>query len=67
LIHIFCIGNEERSAVWEILAGAGFGGNSAQSSSLRDAAFFRGEPNFVLLRCVLDKVRIYFEQNPNEF
>ncbi|MDE2030837.1 MAG: recombinase family protein [Patescibacteria group bacterium] len=40
----------ERSAPWEILASAGFGGNSAQSSSLRDAVFFRGEPDFVLLR-----------------
>ena len=40
----------ERSTVWEILAGAGFGGNLAQSSSLRDAAFFRGEPDYHLLR-----------------
>ena len=44
----------ERSAVWEILAGAGFGGNSAQSSVLRPDAFFRGEPNFQMLRRVQD-------------
>ena len=40
----------ERSAPWEILAGARFGGNLAQSSVLRTDAFFRGKPDYHLLR-----------------
>ncbi len=65
--HIFiCIGNEEPRGAWKILAGFGFGGNSAQSSALRADAFFRGGIDFKLVRCLLDKVRNYFELNPND-
>ena len=65
--HIFiCIGNEEPRGAWKILAGFDFGGNSAQSSALRADAFFGGNASPEFLRCMLDKVRNYFELNPND-
>ena len=63
---LFCIGNEEPRGAWKILAGFGFGGNSAQSSALRADAFFGGNASPEFLRCMLDKVRNYFELNPND-
>ena len=58
--------NEEPRGAWKILAGFGFGGNRAQSSALRADAFFRGNLDFVFGRCILNKVRNYFELNPND-
>jgi hypothetical protein len=65
--HIcFCIGNEEPRGAWKILAGFGFGVDSAASPALRAGAFFRAGIDFKLGRCLLDKVRNYFELNPND-
>ena len=50
----------EPRGAWRILAGAGFGGNSAQSSSLRDTVFFRGKPDYHFLRRMRDS-------NPRRF
>jgi hypothetical protein len=64
-IHNRTVLFEPRGA-WKILAGFGFGGNSAQSSALRADAFFGGDALTQNLRCMLDKVRNYFELNPND-
>ena len=61
-----CIGNEEPRGAWKILAGFGFGADSAASPALRAGAFFRGNLDFKIGRYLLDKVRNYFEQNPND-
>ena len=65
-IFSFALANEEPRGAWKILAGFGFGGNSAQSFALRADAFFSGNLDFVFVRCILDKVRNYFELNPDE-
>jgi len=62
----FCIGNDEPRGGWKILAGFGFGGNSARVSALRADAFFGGNASPEFLRYLLDKVRMFFEENPNE-
>ena len=56
----------EPRGAWKILAEFDFNKIPARPSALCADAFFRGEPDFVTLRCVLDKVRIYFEQNPSD-
>ena len=61
-----CIGNEEPRGAWKILAGSGFGADSAASPALRAGAFFGGNLDFEIGRYLLDKVRNYFEQNPND-
>jgi len=66
VIHIFVLANEEPRGAWKILAGIGFGGDSAHTSALRADPFFRGDSDFVLMRCILDKVRMYFADNPND-
>jgi hypothetical protein len=62
----FCIGNEEPRGAWKILAGFGFGADSATSPALRAGAFFGENSSPEILRRLLDKVRNYFEQNPND-
>ncbi|MCC6323844.1 hypothetical protein IT400_03590 [Candidatus Nomurabacteria bacterium] len=66
IIHKFVLVTSKPRGAWKILAGIGFGGNSAQSSALRADAFFGEKPDFVLLRSLLDKVRMFFEENPEE-
>jgi hypothetical protein len=66
IIHKFVLVTSEPRGAWKILAGIGFGGNSAQSSALCAEAFFGGKPDFVLLRYLLNKVRMFFEENPND-
>ena len=58
--------NDEPRGAWKILAGFGFGADSPTSSALRADAFFRGNALTQNLRCMLDKVRNYFELNPND-
>ncbi|HCY17944.1 TPA: hypothetical protein DHT42_01970 [Candidatus Nomurabacteria bacterium] len=58
--------NDEPRGAWKILAGFGFGGNSAQSSALRADAFFGGNASPEFLRYLLDEVRMFFEQNPDD-
>ena len=48
-IHNRTVLFEPRGA-WKILAGFGFGGNSAQSSALRADAFFRDDSQFQFVR-----------------
>ncbi len=61
-----CIGNDEPRGAWKILGGVGFGGGLVHTSALRADPIFAGNSDFVLMRCLLDKVRIYFEQNPDD-
>jgi len=56
----------EPRGVWKILVGIGFGGNSAPVSRLRRDRISGGNSDFQKLRYLLDKVRNYFEQNPDE-
>jgi hypothetical protein len=64
--HNFVLANEEPRGAWKILAGIGFGGNSAPVSRLRRDRISRADLDFDLLRYLLDKVRMFFEENPND-
>ena len=56
---------EPRSA-WQTLSDSGlFGGNSEQTA-LRADHIFASEPDFVFWRYALDKIRTFFEENPND-
>ena len=66
IIHILALANEEPRSAWRTLLDSGlFGGNSEQTA-LRADHIFASEPDFIFWRYVLDKVRMYFEQNPND-
>jgi len=66
IIHIVVLANEEPRSAWRTLSDSGFfGGNSEQTALCADH-IFASEPDFVFWRYVLDKVRNYFEQNPND-
>jgi len=56
---------EPRSA-WRILAESGFGGGTSKQPAPCADHIFDGNLNSDFLRCLLDKVRNYFEQNPND-
>jgi hypothetical protein len=57
---------EPRSA-WRTLLDSGlFGGNSEQTTLRADHIIFASDSDFQFWRCLLDKVRNYFEQNPND-
>ena len=53
------------SEPWRILAGVGFGGGGTQFGTPHADPIFGGGFNFDFLRCLLDKVRMYFELNPD--
>jgi len=56
----------EPRGAWKILAEFDFNKIPARPSALCADAFFRGDTQFNFVRCMLDKVRSYFEQNPND-
>ena len=56
----------EPRGAWRILAESGFCGGNAEQTALRADHIFGSETLFEKLRCLLDKVRNYFEQNPND-
>ncbi|MBP9714865.1 MAG: hypothetical protein KBD52_00010 [Candidatus Pacebacteria bacterium] len=58
--------NEEPRGAWRILAESGFCGGNAEQTALRADHIFDGNLNSEFWRCLLDKVRNYFEQNPND-
>jgi hypothetical protein len=66
VIHIFVLANEEPRGAWKILAGIGFGGNSAPVSRLRRDRISGGNASPEFLRYLLDEVRMYFELNPDD-
>ena len=61
-IHDRTVLFEPRGA-WKILAGFGFGGNSAQSSALRADAFFGGNASPEFLRRVWYEVGTFIINN----
>ncbi len=67
--YLFCLENrtvlfEPRSA-WRTLLDSGFFGGNAEQTALRADHIFGSETLFENLRCVLYKVRMYFESNPD--
>ncbi len=66
IIHNFVLANDEPRGAWKILLDSGlFGGNSEQTA-LRADHIFASEPDFIFWRYVLDKIRTFFEENPEE-
>jgi len=66
IIHKIVLANEEPRGAWRILAELGFFGGNSEQTALRADHIFGSETLFEKLRCLLDKVRNYFEQNPND-
>jgi len=66
IIHIVALANEEPRSAWRTLSDSGFFGGNSEQTAPRADHIFASEPDFVFWRYVLDKVRNYFEQNPND-
>jgi len=56
----------EPRGAWRILSDSGFFGGNSEQTALRADHIFCGNLNSDLMRCILDKVRNYFELNPND-
>jgi uncharacterized protein YigA (DUF484 family) len=56
----------EPRGAWRILSESGFFGGNSEQTALRADHIFGGNLNSEFLRCVLYKVRNYFESNPDE-
>ncbi|MFA5870664.1 MAG: hypothetical protein WC842_02155 [Candidatus Paceibacterota bacterium] len=57
--------NDEPRGAWKTLLNSEFFGGNSEQTALRADHIFRSDSDFVLLRCILDKVRMYFADNPN--
>ena len=55
----------ELCSVWKILSDSEFFGGNAEQTALRADHIFGGNLNSEFLRCVLNKVRMYFADNPD--
>jgi fluoride ion exporter CrcB/FEX len=66
IIHIFALANDEPNPLWRTLLDSGFLGGNSLVSALRADPISLPETIFPKLRYLLDKVRNYFEQNPEE-
>jgi hypothetical protein len=66
IIHIFVLANDEPNSLWRTLLDSGFLGGNSLVSALRADPFSAPILNPEHLRYLLDKVRNYFEQNPEE-
>ncbi|MEI8174973.1 MAG: hypothetical protein WCG28_03415, partial [bacterium] len=64
--HNFVLANDEPRGAWKILAGIGFGGNSAPVSRLQRDRISGGNSDFEFWRYLLDEVRMYFADNPDD-
>ena len=56
----------EPRGAWRILSESGFFGGNTFVSALRADPISASDSDFQFWRCLLDKVRNYFEQNPND-
>ena len=65
IIHKIVLANEEPRGAWRFLAELGFFGGNSEQTALRADHIFASEPDFIFWRCVLYKVRMYFESNPD--
>jgi hypothetical protein len=66
IIHKIVLANEEPRGAWRILAESGFCGGNTEQTALRADHISGGNLNSEFWRYLLDKVRMYFEQNPND-
>jgi len=60
----FC--KDSPRSAWKTLLDSGFGGGNAFVSALRADTDLHSETLFEKLRCVLNKVRLHFELNPDD-
>jgi hypothetical protein len=66
IIHKIVLANEEPRGAWRTLSDSGFFGGNSEQTALRADRIFASDSDFQFWRCLLDKVRNYFEQNPND-
>jgi len=66
IIHRIVLANEEPRGAWKTLLDSGFGGGNTLVSALRADPISEPILNPEHLRYLLDKVRNYFAENPNE-
>jgi len=66
IIHIVALANEEPRSAWRTLSDLGFFGGNREQTALRADHIFASETLFENLRCTLDKIRTFFEMNPDE-
>jgi len=66
IIHIVALANEEPRSAWRTLSDSGFLGGNSEQTALHADHIFGSEPDFVFWRCTLDKIRTFFEMNPDE-
>ncbi|MBP9782344.1 MAG: hypothetical protein KBC50_01250 [Candidatus Pacebacteria bacterium] len=60
------LANEEPRGAWRILSESGFCGGNTEQTALRADHIFSGNLNSEFWRYLLDKVRKYFAENPEE-
>ena len=65
-IFYFVLANEEPRGAWKTLFDSEFGGGNALVSRLRRDPISALKSDFVFWRCLLYKIRTYFESNPDE-
>jgi hypothetical protein len=66
IIHNFALANEEPRSAWKTLLDSEFGGGNAFVSALCADPILHPKIPFEKLRYLLDKVRMYFAENPDE-
>jgi hypothetical protein len=66
IIHKIVLANEEPRGAWKILSESEFFGGNAEQTALRADHIFGGNLNSEFWRCVLNEVRMYFADNPDE-
>ena len=66
IIHKIVLANDEPRGAWKTLSDSEFFGGNSEQTALRADHIFASEPDFVFWRYVLDKIRTFFEENPDE-
>ena len=67
IIHRIVLANEEPRGAWKNLLDSGIFGGNAFVSRLRRDPILASDFDLQFWRCVLDEVRMYFGQNPQDF
>ncbi len=65
LIELYWQMNKPRGA-WKTLSDSDFFGGNREQSRLRRDHLSASESDFQIMRCLLYKIRTYFESNPDE-
>jgi len=66
IIHRIVLANDEPRGAWKTLLDSGFGGGNALVSRLRRDPALSVSFDSEFWRYLLDKVRMYFAENPEE-